>query len=126
MHKQQRKILIVDDEMSIRLLASSILGEDYIVLEASNGEEAMSIARSQKPDLILMDILMPKVDGYSACHAIKKDAATSAIPVVMVTALGQELNKKLAERVGADGYVVKPFGVNDLRGTVAQFLGDSQ
>jgi CheY-like chemotaxis protein len=126
MQKTRRKILVVDDEASIRLLASSILSEDYIVLKASDGEEAVSMARSQKPDLILMDILMPKVDGYSACHAIKRDVVTGVIPVVMVTALGQELNQKLAERVGADGYIVKPFSVHDLRGKVAQFLGCSQ
>jgi two-component system alkaline phosphatase synthesis response regulator PhoP len=126
MQKTRRKILVVDDEASIRLLASSILSEDYIVLKASDGEEAVSMARSQKPDLILMDILMPKVDGYSACHAIKRDVVTGVIPVVMVTALGQELNQKLAERVGADGYIVKPFSVHDLRGKVAPFLGGSQ
>ena len=126
MQKKQRKILVVDDDANIRLLASSILGEDYIVLRASDGEEAVRMARSQKPDLILMDIMMPTFDGYSACHAIKKDVVTSSIPVVMVTALVQELNKKLAERVGADGYVVKPFGVNDLRSKVAQFMGVSR
>jgi CheY-like chemotaxis protein len=122
----QKKVLIVDDDANIRLLASNILGEDYIVLRASDGEEAVRMAQGQKPDLILMDIMMPRLDGYSACHAIKKDEVTNSIPVVMVTALVQELNKRLAERVGADGYIVKPFGVGDLRDKVAQFLGGSQ
>ena len=62
----RKKILIVDDEINIRLLVSSMLGKDYIVLKAADGEEAINIARDSKPDLILMDILMPKVDGYAA------------------------------------------------------------
>ena len=118
----KKKILIADDELGIRLLVSSLLGEDYTVLKASDGEEAINIARRQKPDLILMDIMMPNLDGYSACHAIKKDAATSAIPVIMVTALGQELNKKLANHMGADGYVTKPFSVRGLLATIDRFL----
>jgi CheY-like chemotaxis protein len=121
----QKKILIVDDDANIRLLAGSILGEDYIVLKAGDGEEAVRVTRSQMPDLILMDIMMPRMDGYSACHAIKNDVLTGSIPVVMVTALVQELNKKLAERMGADGYIVKPFGIDDLRGKVAQLLKGS-
>ncbi len=93
---EMKAILIADDESSIRLMVGSMLSKDYLVLEASDGQEAIDIARAQRPDLILMDIMMPNVDGYSACHAIKKDRITSAIPVVMVTALGQELNQKFA------------------------------
>ncbi len=117
-----KKILIADDESNIRLLVSSMLGKDYTVIEASDGEETIDIARSQKPDLILMDILMPKVDGYTACHAIKTEQATKAIPVVMLTAVGYELNKKLAEEVGADGYITKPFSPRDLLNMIGQFL----
>jgi len=117
-----KKILIADDESNIRLLVSSMLGKDYTVIEASDGEETIDIARSQKPDLILMDILMPKVDGYTACHAIKTEQATKAIPVVMLTAVGYELNKKLAEEIGADGYITKPFSPRDLLNMIGQFL----
>ena len=114
----KKKILIADDEPNIRILVSSMLGKDYTVIEASDGEEAIDVAHNQKPDFILMDILMPKVDGYIACHAIKTDPATKAIPVVMLTAVGYELNKRLAEEVGADGYITKPFSSQDLLDTV--------
>ena len=98
-----KRILIVDDEVNIRLLVSSMLGKDYIVLKASDGEEAINIARSQKPDLILMDIMMPNIDGYIACYTIKKDPVTKAIPVVMLTSIGHELNVKLSQEMGANG-----------------------
>ena len=121
MHKRL-KILIADDEANIRRLVSNMLGGEYIVFKAGDGMEAIDIARSQKPDLILMDIMMPNMDGYSACHAIKKDAETASIPVVMVTALGQALNMKLAKQIGADGYVVKPFGLKSLQSVIAGLL----
>jgi two-component system alkaline phosphatase synthesis response regulator PhoP len=115
-------ILIVDDEPNIRLLVGNLLGGDYDVLEASNGVEALHIARRQSPDLILMDIMMPDMDGYSACYAIKNDDLTSKIPVVMVTAVGQELNRMFAQQVGADGYITKPFQAKDLLDTIGRLL----
>ncbi len=118
----KKKILIADDEPNIRLLVGSMLSKDYSVLKASGGKEAIDIARSQNPDLILMDILMPKLDGYTACSTIKKDPATKAIPVVMLTAVGYELNKKLAKEVGADGYIIKPFSPQELLNTIGQFF----
>jgi len=118
----KKKILIADDEQSIRLLVRRLLSQNYIVLEASDGEEAIDIARSQKPDLILMDIMMPKVDGYTACHQITKDQATKAIPVVMLTGVGHELNKKLSFEVGAKGYITKPFSLQDLLDVIGPLL----
>ncbi|GAH53000.1 unnamed protein product, partial [marine sediment metagenome] len=93
----RKKILITDDEENIRLLVSNMLGKDYVVLGASDGREAVDMARSQQPDLILMDILMPKMDGYTACNKIKKDPVTRAIPVVMLSAIDHELNVKLSQ-----------------------------
>jgi len=122
MSEKQATILIVDDEETVRRLLRSMLGNKYIVLEAKDGEVAIDIARSQKPDFILMDIMMPNIDGYTACHTIKQDPATKTIPVVMLTAAGQELNKKLAQEMGADGYITKPFGLLELLNTVERFL----
>lgn len=122
MKQNKMTILIVDDEPNVRLLVSSMLGKDYTVIGASDGKEAINIARSQKPDLILMDIMMPKMDGYIACHTIKKDPVTKAIPVVMLTAIGHELNVKLSKEMGADGYITKPFSLKDLLDTISQFL----
>ncbi len=116
-----KKILIVDDEPNIRLLVSNMLGKDYTVLKASNGAEAVEIARAQKPDLILMDVMMPRVDGYTACSTLKTDQATKDIPVIMLTGLGFELNKALAKKIGADAYITKPFSHQDLLKAIGQF-----
>jgi len=120
------KILIADDEPSVRLLVKRLLSDNYIVLEASNGEEAVSVTRTEKPDLILMDILMPKMDGYTACYAIKTDEVTKGIPVVMLTAVAHKLNKQLSEAMDADGYITKPFSFQDLKDTISQFLPASK
>ena len=120
--EKKRTILVVDDEPNIRLLAKSILDKDFVVLEASDGDAALNIARSQKPDLILMDIMMPKMDGYTACSTIKTDQKTKAIPVVMVTGVGYQLNKELARQFGANDYLTKPFTPQELLATVDKFL----
>ena len=118
---ENKKVLVVDDEENVRRLLRSMLGNKYIVLEATDGKVAVDIARSQRPDIILMDLMMPNMDGYTACHAIKQDPATKAIPIVMVTAVGQELNKKLAKEMGASDYITKPFSLRDLLDTIGKF-----
>jgi CheY-like chemotaxis protein len=118
----KKRILVVDDESHVRLLVRKILERDYIVLEAANGEEAVQAARTQQPDLILMDLIMPKMDGYTACSEIKADQATSGIPVVVVTAVGNEFNKKFALEVGAAGYVIKPFSTQGLIAVISRLL----
>jgi len=99
-----------------------MLGKDCIVLEANDGKEAIHAARTQRPDLILMDMLMPEIDGLTACFAIKANQATKGIPVVMLTGVGYELNKKLADELGADGYITKPFSLENLLEVISQLL----
>lgn len=118
----KKKILIADDETSIRLTVGRLLENDYVVLEATNGEEAVEIAKGQKPDLILMDLIMPKLDGYTACAQIKADEATKGIPVVILTAVGHELNKKYATEMGAAGYLTKPFSIKELMQLIMPLL----
>lgn len=119
----KKKVLVVDDEPAVRRLVRKILSNYYAVLEAQNGEEAVNMAHSQKPDLILMDMMMPKMDGLTACHAIKTNQITRGIPVVMLTAIDYELNKKLSKDVmGADGYITKPFSPQALLKTIRQLL----
>jgi len=118
----RKKVLVADDEPSVRSLLKRTLSKNYSVLEASDGEEAVDMARSQKPDIILMDILMPKVDGYTACCMIKKDPVTKMIPIVMLTALCQRLNMRLGKEMGADGYITKPFTSQEILDTVGQLL----
>jgi CheY-like chemotaxis protein len=121
----KQKILIADDEQAIRLIVSRILEEEYMVLEAADGEEAIDIAKGQQPVLILMDLMMPKLDGYAACLRIKADQATKGIPVVILTAIGHELNKKYAEEMGADGYITKPFTRESLLEEMRRLLVSS-
>jgi two-component system alkaline phosphatase synthesis response regulator PhoP len=118
----KKRILIVDDETGVRLTVGRMLDKDYIVLEATNGEEAVEIAKVQKPDLILMDLIMPKMDGYTACSEIKADQATKGIPVVILTAVGHELNRKFAMEIGAEGYVTKPFNIQELKDVITPLL----
>jgi CheY-like chemotaxis protein len=118
----KKKILIADDETGIRVTLGRLLDNDYVVLEATNGEEAVEIAKGQKPDLILMDLIMPKMDGYAACSQIKADEATKGIPVVILTAVGHELNKKYATEMGAEGYITKPFNVQELLDVITPLL----
>jgi len=99
-----------------------LLGPKFRLLEASDGQEAIEMANKYKPALILLDILMPNVDGYTACSKIKLNPATKKIPVVIVTALGHELNRKLAKSSGADGYLTKPFLEEELFQVISKFL----
>ena len=115
-------ILIADDEQYIRALVRRLLSDKFAVLEASDGEAAVDMARQHNPSLILMDIMMPNIGGYDACSTIKNDQSTEKIPVVMLTGLGYELNKKLAEAIGADGYITKPFTLEKLLDTIGKFL----
>ena len=123
---EKKKVLIVDDEDNFRYLVRSLLGEQNIVLETKDGQTAVDMARSYQPDFILMDIMMPNRDGYIACNAIKEDPATKATPVVMLTALGQELNMKLSQEMGAEGYITEPFSSRMLRDTANRFLTKSK
>jgi CheY-like chemotaxis protein len=122
----KQKILIVDDEPGIRLIVSRILEAEYIVLEAADGEEAIEIAKGQQPALILMDLMMPKMDGYASCSRIKADQETKGIPVIILTGVGHELNKKFAEEMGANGYITKPFTRESLLEGMRKLLISSQ
>jgi CheY-like chemotaxis protein len=122
----KKKILVADDEPNVRLMIRRILEKDYSILEADNGEKAVGIAEEQNPDLILMDLMMPKIDGYTACSKIKSDPATKAIPVVILTAVGHKLNKKFAEEIGADGYITKPFTREDLLDMVSRLIKNTE
>ena len=118
----KKKVLIVDDEPNVRRLSRKILSNIFDVVEAEDGKQAIEIAVTQQPDIILMDMMMPKMDGLTACHAIKKDPTTKSIPVIMVTAIGFELNIKLSQQMGATGYVTKPFSSQDLLDKIGEVL----
>ena len=116
-------ILIVEDEpKSLKLIRDLLQGSGYKTIEATDGQKGVELAKSKKPDLILMDIMMPKMDGYTACREIKMDKATRAIPVVMLTSLDFQLNKELGKDVGADEYITKPVDRQELLDVISQFL----
>ena len=121
-----KTILIVEDEPKNMTLTRDILKiSGYETIEAVDGRQGIDKAKSAKPNLILMDIMMPKMDGYAACREIKADPATKNIPVIMLTAVGYDLNKKLAKQMGADGYVTKPFSRQQLVDAITLLLGTS-
>ncbi|MDE6087280.1 MAG: response regulator transcription factor [Oscillospiraceae bacterium] len=119
-----RKLLIVDDEVNIRAVVREYAEfEEYEVDEAENGMEAVAKCRQQDYDLIIMDVMMPKLDGYSASKEIKKH---KNIPIIMLSARGEEYDKLFGFEIGADDYVVKPFSPKELMARVRAVLARSQ
>ncbi len=118
-------LVVEDDPKSLELTRDLLQVAGYSTIEATDGEQGVELARSKKPDLILMDIMMPKMDGYTACNVIRTDKATRTIPVVILTALDYDQNKKLGTVFGADGYITKPFGRQELLDVISRFLPNS-
>lgn len=121
------RILVVDDEEAVRTLAAACirhgLGGQHEILEAGDGEEAIAVAERERPDLILLDILMPGVDGFEACRRMKASATTKGIPIVFLTALDTEKDMARGLAVGGDGYVTKPFNAVMLAAQISELLG---
>ncbi|MCL6610808.1 MAG: response regulator transcription factor [Peptococcaceae bacterium] len=109
------RILVVDDEQNIlELIRYNLEKEGYGVMTATDGESAVEIAGREKPDLILLDVMLPSLDGISACRVIRQNEATRKIPIIMISARGDELDKVLGLEMGADDYVTKPFSTREL------------
>ena len=104
------KLLIADDEASIRgLVRVTLEGEGFDIFEAADGEAAMEIARTEHPKLILLDVMMPRLDGLEVCRRLKGDPATKGIVIVLLTAMAQENDRERGLSAGADDYFTKPF-----------------
>lgn len=118
-------ILLADDEEPVRALVAATIRDDsrYKILEAKDGMEALEIARREKPDIILLDIMMPKMDGFEVCRQLKSDPRTSGISIIMLTALAQNTDKGKAKEVGANGYFAKPFSPTALIKKLEEVLG---
>lgn len=109
------RILVVDDERNIlELIRYNLEKEGYGVLLASDGSSAVEIARNEKPDLILLDVMLPDLDGLATCRLLRQNQATRKIPIIMISARGEELDKVLGLEMGADDYVTKPFSTREL------------
>lgn len=109
------KVLIVEDEDTLaRNLADKLKSEGFSVTTAGDGEEGLDKLRADHPDLIVLDIMLPKLDGLSLCRMVRRDPAMSHIPIIMLTARGTEVDKIVGLESGADDYVVKPFGLGEF------------
>jgi two-component system alkaline phosphatase synthesis response regulator PhoP len=111
-----KKVLVCDDERYILEAVSYLVREEgYGVLTAENGEQALQLARAELPDLIVLDISLPKMDGNAVCRELKSDPATQGIYIIVLTARGQERDMRESYQCGADDYVTKPFSPRSLR-----------
>ena len=120
------KILVVDDEIYIVHILDFSLGmEGYEVLTALDGEQAVEKARAEHPDLIVLDIMMPKLDGYETCKILKAGEDTKSIPVILLSAKGRNVDQKIGFEVGADDYITKPFSPRKLVERINALLGQS-
>ncbi len=121
------KILIVDDEPHLRTLIQQTLEEledDGVhLLTASNGEEALDTIREERPNLVFLDVMMPKQNGFDVCDAVKRDLGLGHIHVILLTAKGQEFDRQRGQEVGADFYMTKPFDPDALLAQARSVLG---
>ncbi len=119
----KKTVLIIEDEEAIRqVLRHNLAREGYRVLETGDGEKGLKTARAKAPDLILLDLMLPGLDGISVCKVLKADPLTASIPIVMLTAKGDEADVVLGLGVGAEDYVVKPFRLKELLARIQAVL----
>jgi len=119
----QKKILVVDDEVDlVETIRFPLEMEGFNVLVSYNGEDALNQARKEKPDLILLDLMLPKLDGYKVCRLLKFDERYKDIPILMLTAKTQEKDKLLGKETGANEYITKPFDIDELMKKVKVYL----
>jgi CheY-like chemotaxis protein len=117
------RVLIVDDEEEVRLSVGEYLEtKGFVIAEAEDGEEALAKAFTEKPDLILLDLRLPKVDGYQVCQTLKGNPITSVIPIIMITALNTTNQKVKGIEFGADDYVEKPFDLEELSARIKMVM----
>ena len=119
----KKKILIVDDtELMQRLIADILVAAGYDTITASNGIEGLKKVRAEKPDLVLLDIIMPEMDGFEVCRALRADDGNNLMPIIMLTAQEQEDDKLAGLELGADDYIIKPFNPRELLSRVKNTL----
>jgi two-component system alkaline phosphatase synthesis response regulator PhoP len=119
----EEKILVVDDEENIlELIRFNLENNGYKVLTAQNGTDALRIAKMEQPSLMLLDLMLPGMDGYDVCKEIRRDNNIAQLPIIMITAKGEELDKILGLELGADDYMTKPFSIRELMARVKAVL----
>ncbi|MBI5555047.1 MAG: response regulator [Elusimicrobia bacterium] len=122
-----RKILVIEDDALIRELDRlSLAAAGFVVVLATDGFQGLEMARSENPDLIVLDIMLPKMDGFKVCRILKFDDKYKHIPIIMLTARIQEVDKETGFRTGADAYMTKPFEPEELIKKINQVLADAE
>ena len=117
------KILIVDDEKDIvDLISYNLEKENFSTVKAYDGETALKLVKTQKPDLMILDLMLPKMNGLDVCRAIRHNSETVSLPIIMLTAKSEEVDKIIGLEVGADDYVTKPFSIKELIARVRSIL----
>ena len=123
----RKKILIVDDEPNIVISLQFLMRrEGFEVVVARDGEEALDSVEKERPDLMLLDVMMPKINGFEVCERLRKDPSLADMRIVMLTAKGREAEMKKGLSLGADGYITKPFSTRDLVIQVKNLLGQEE
>lgn len=119
-----KRILVVDDENEILMMMEARLqANGYETLSATDGAQALEIAKREKPDLIILDLMIPKMDGYKVCGLLKCDSRYTHIPIMVFTARARENDRKLAEEAGAEAYLSKPFDPKILLEKIREMIG---
>jgi DNA-binding response OmpR family regulator len=122
----KKKILVVEDDPNIRaILVARLVDIGFAVIIAKDGRTGLELARKELPDIILLDLMLPEMDGYKVCRMIKFDASLEHIHVIICSARATDADKKLAEQAGADAYLVKPFDIELFVKTIQKLLGIS-
>jgi len=117
------KILVVDDEpMIVKMVEARLQADGFEVITAYDGLEALAVARRESPDLIILDLMLPKMDGFKVCAMLKHDQKYMKIPIIMFTAKTQESDKKLGFECGADAYITKPFDPDILIAKIKELI----
>ncbi|MBI5836066.1 MAG: response regulator [Candidatus Eisenbacteria bacterium] len=124
--KASGRILVVDDEEDLgRILKFALMAAGHEVILAMDGAEGLRMAREDDPDLILLDLMLPKIDGYKVCRMLKFDERYKQIPIVILSARTQEVDKQMARETGADLFITKPYNLNEILATIQQLLQTS-
>ena len=122
----KKKILLVDDEQHhVMTVKSRLEKEGYAVIVATDGMEAIKKAQTEHPDLVILDLILPKLNGYEVCTKLRLDPRSKAIPIIMFTVKATDLEKEVGMAAGANAYVRKPFDPDELLGTVRSLLTSS-
>ena len=121
-----KKILVVDDNAVDRKIVTKILNREgfYDIITAESGEEGLMKARTENPDLIILDVMLPKIDGYKICRMLKFDAKYKNIPIILFTSRAKHDDEQIGKEVGADGYLTKQFDNRELVAKIREFLPD--